>query len=92
MRGECARHPHKVYCSNDPSSTYYADHQGYTYRVECYKLNETARWELTALVRDESDRHKNVFIWKPVIALDFLPSHITPDNINQKLPTLLVFS
>lgn len=92
MRGHCERHLHKIYCSSDPqtgvqTSTYYITYQERSYRIKCYKLKETASWELTAYVC--SDR---VWQWKLIIRLDFLPAHITPDNIDKKLPTLLLFS
>jgi len=80
----CARHAHPVEYIALPDATYYAWyftcwHRDKELSVESYKLPQGEQWELkkgSALI----------------IHLDFLPEHITPDNIDQKIRTLLVFS
>jgi hypothetical protein len=84
----CAQHSHEVdFVSHVTGLTYayaYAvAYQGKQLKVECYKFSEDLphanSWELW----DKG---------KLIVKLPVIPEHITPDNIEQYLPTLITFS
>ena len=80
----CDRHAHEIQYVAVPSAEYYAFFYTLRYRefnlsVECYKLPHGDTWEL-----HDGD--------KILMKLSFIPAQLTPDNIDGRLPTLLVFS
>lgn len=92
-QGYCNRHLHNITYSAEPeegweSFAFYTRFRDCAYRVECYKLKEQCSWRLEAYTASEI----GVWNWKLVVHLNYFPIHITPDNIDNKLPTLLVFS
>lgn len=85
LRGwKCDRHTHTVEYIAVPDAEHYAFTYSLWYRdkelsVEAYKLPQDERWEL----------HEGE---KVIFRLDYLPEGLTPDNIDRRLPTLLIFS
>jgi hypothetical protein len=80
----CAKHPHLVQLLEvEPGCyalTYSVSYHRRIFFVEVYKLpNNNICWSL----REGS---------KVAVKFDYIPPQLTPDNIDQRLPTLLVFS
>jgi hypothetical protein len=80
----CPHHAHEVQYIAIPDATYYAlmytcwyDNQELS--VEAYKLPQGERWEL----------HQGSEV---IIQLDFLPKSLTPDSIDARIQSLLLFS
>lgn len=81
---KCDRHAHEIQYVAIPSAQYYAFyytiwHKTRCLSIEAYKLPNGETWEL-----HDGD--------KIIMKLNFLPEGLTPDNIDGRLPTLLVFS
>lgn len=81
---KCERHAHPVEYIAIPDATHYAfmftvwldQHE---YSIEAYKLPQGEQWEL----REGSSL---------IIHFDYIPSNLTPDNIDGRLKTLILFS
>jgi hypothetical protein len=81
----CDNHPHKVSLMATPSRQFYGLDYHLRYRdmelkVEVYKFHDgMGQWTL-------------LHGFEVIIRLDFLPKNLTPDSIDARLPTLLLFS
>ena len=80
----CNHHAHPVEYIAIPDATYYAFmftvwQDQHEYSVEGYKLPQGEQWEL----REGSSL---------ILHFDYIPNNLTPDNIDGRLKTLIVFS
>lgn len=81
---KCDNHAHPVEYIAIPDATYYAFmftlwSEEHEYSVEGYKLPQGEQWEL----REGSSL---------ILHFDYIPPNLTPDNIDGRLKTLIVFS
>ena len=81
---KCDRHAHTIQYLAIPDATYYAfmftiwlDQREYS--IEAYKLPQGEQWEL----KQGS---------KTILHFDYIPPNLTPDNIDGRLKTLIIFS
>ncbi len=81
---KCDQHAHSIEYLAIPDATYYAFYftvwlDQHEYSIEAYKLPQGEQWEL----REGS---------KTILHLNYIPPKLTPDNIDGRLKTLILFS
>lgn len=83
-REMCPNHPSQVVyvgLGNLGGHTYDCQYQGHNLKVIATNTSLGTSWS----IRDESEN-------SIILKLDYIPEGITPDNIQEKISTLVVFS
>ena len=86
----CNNHP---YATRHMSTSFYQESYGHwaRYQGKEYFIHYIRDFDGKESFQ-VSHQNDKMDVMVEVLSLDFIPKHITPDNIDQKLPTLLIFS